>query len=78
MKKYDLVKILVDKKVPSQMYSLGDIGRGECYCVVEDSGSWKVSFAERGKVTDIKTGLSEEEAYDLVYKEFKSMYGWKN
>ena len=76
MNKDELIKTLTDKNVPHQMYSLGEIGRGECYCVVEDNDSWKVSYVERGKVSEIQADLSEEEAYDLVYEEFKSMYGW--
>ncbi len=76
MKKDELIKTLSDRNVPHQMYSLGEIGRGECYSIIEDSGSWKVVYVERGKVSDIESGLTEEEAYDFVFKEFKSMYGW--
>ena len=76
MKKDELIKTLNINKVPHQMYSLGEIGRGECHCVVKENNLWKVIYVERGKISDVKTGLSEEEAYDLVYDEFKSMYGW--
>lgn len=76
MKKDELIKALSDRNVPYQMYSLGEVGRGECYSVIEDNGSWKVAYLEREKQSDIKSGLTEEDAYDLVFKEFSSMYGW--
>lgn len=78
MKKDELVAHLCSRKVPRQMYSLGEIGRGECYSVIPDFELWKVVYVERGKVSDIQSGLTEDEAYELVYQEFKNMYGWTN
>ncbi len=76
MKKNELIRLLENNKIPHQMYSLGELGRGECYSVIPDAGLWKLVYVERGKVSDIQDGLAEEDAYDLMYQEFKGMYGW--
>ncbi len=76
MKKEDLKAALVAKKVPKQMYSLDGLKDGECYCSVRDGDSWKVVYMERGRSSDIAAGLTEGEAYDTIYNEFRAMYGW--
>jgi hypothetical protein len=78
MKKDTLIKLLSDHNVPAQLYSLDGIASGECYCVVNENGVWKVAYSERGKVSDIQGGLTEDEAYDLIYREFREMYGWSS
>jgi hypothetical protein len=76
MTKTELEASLEAKKVPKQIYSLEGLRDGECYCIVKDGDSWSVIYMERGRTSDIATGLSEDEAYDAIYHEFRSMYGW--
>ena len=76
MKKAELEAALEAKKVPKQMYSLDGLKDGECYCIVKDGEAWKVIYMERGRSSDIATGLSEDDAYGTVYNEFRAMYGW--
>lgn len=76
MTKVELEALLETKKVPKQMYSLEGLMNGECYCIVKDADFWKVVYMERGRVNDVAIGLTEEEAYDVIYDEFYSMYGW--
>jgi hypothetical protein len=76
MKKAELEATLETKKVPKQMYSLDGVKDGECYCVARDGDAWKVIYMERGRSSDIAAGLSEEDAYDTLYHEFRAMYGW--
>ena len=78
MTKDALIKLLNDRKVPPPLYSLNGVASGECFCVVKENDVWKVVYSERGKVSDIQGGLTEEEAYDLIYREFREMYGWSN
>lgn len=59
------------------MYSIGELAsESETLSVVMDGEKWKVVYKERGEFSDIETGLTEDEACDLVYKMFKEMYGW--
>jgi hypothetical protein len=76
MTKAELEIALEAKRVPKQMYSLGSLKDGECYGVLNTGNSWKVVYVERGRSTDIATGLSENSAYDALYNEFRSIYGW--
>lgn len=69
---------LTAKGVPEQIYSLDGLKNGECHCVVQENGTWKVVYMERGHVSEIATGLTQSEAYDLLYDELRSMYGWQN
>lgn len=76
MTKEDLQAILIEKGVPAQIYSLDGLKNGECYCVVRENEKWKVVFMERGHISDIALGLTQTEAYELLYNEFRSMYNW--
>lgn len=76
MKKAELEAFLSAKQVPRQMYSLDGLKNGECYCVLHTEDLWKVVYMERGRTSDVAVGLSESEAYDVIYNEFRSMYGW--
>jgi hypothetical protein len=76
MTKEELEAALEAKKVPKQMYSLEGLKDGECYCIVKDGDSWKVVYMERGRASDVATGLTGGEAYDTIYNEFRAMYGW--
>jgi hypothetical protein len=76
MTKTELETILKEKNVPKLLYSLDGLKNGECYCVVQEGIAWKVVYMERGRTSDIATGLTESEACDLIYREFQVMYGW--
>jgi len=79
MTRNELQKKLAEKGVHESLYSLEGLAKqSECYSVVQEGGAWKVVYKERGEVTEIATGLSESEAYDLVYTEFQKAYGWQN
>lgn len=78
MTKTELEIALAARGVPPQMYSLDGLKDGECYCVVHDGNAWNVVYMERGRTSDVATGLSESEAYETVYREFRSMYGWSS
>jgi hypothetical protein len=78
MNRADLQTVLDAKNVPRQMYSLDGLKDGECYCVISEGGTWSVVFVERGRKTTVATGLNEQQAYDTVYQEFRSMYGWSS
>jgi hypothetical protein len=76
MTKLQLEAILRQKNVPKFLYSLDGFKDGMCYCVIRDGESWKVIYVERGRISDVAAVLSEEEAYDVLYKELQLMYGW--
>lgn len=64
--------------VPESLFSLNGLKDGECHCVVRENGTWKVVYMDRGKISELASGLTQSAAYEFVYKEFQSMYGWKN
>jgi hypothetical protein len=76
VKKADLIKKLDEKGVPQQSYSLDGLKGGECLCVVDEDGVWKVVYNSRGKITDSTKCESEEAAYDEIYKQIADAYGW--
>lgn len=77
MTRDELQAKLVEKGVHESLYSLdGLVKRSECYCVVPENGAWKVVYIERGEVSEIAAGLTQSEAYDLLYSEFRTVYGW--
>lgn len=76
MKRADLIKKLDKKGVPRQSYSLDGLKHGECLCIVEEDGNWKVVYNSRGKITDSTECESEEAAYDEMYKQIADAYGW--
>lgn len=79
MTRDELQAKLVAKGVHPGLYSLDGLAeQSECYSVVREGGLWKVVYKERGQITEIATGLSESEAYDLVYSKFRKTYGWQS
>ncbi len=76
MKKSNLIKELDKKGVPQQSYSLDGLKSGECLCVVEEDGIWKVVYNSQGKITDSTVCESEEAAYDEIYKQIACAYSW--
>lgn len=76
MKKEDLISLLDKKNVPRRSYSLDGLKEGECLCVIQENGVWKVVYNSRGRITDSIECKSEEAAYDEVYKQIEEAYGW--
>ena len=77
MNRDDLKNILVCKRVDESLYSLnGPATDSESYSIVEDGGTWKVVYKERGDFSVIGVRLSEDEACDLVYQLFKDAFDW--
>ena len=76
MKKSELASKLEERGVPNRSYSLNGLKDGECLCVVKENGVWKVIYNSRGKITDSTTCISEEAAYDEIYKQIADAYGW--
>jgi hypothetical protein len=79
MTRDELQSKLVAKGVDPSLYSLDGLAeRSECYSVVQEGALWKVLYKERGQITEIATGLTESEAYDLLYRKFRKAYGWES
>lgn len=79
MTRDELQAKLTGKGVHESLYSLdGLVKRSECYCVVRENGAWKVVYIERGQISELAKGLTESEAYDFLYNEFRTVYGWQN
>jgi hypothetical protein len=77
MTREELREKLIVKGVHESLYSLDCLAKqSESYSVIQENGIWKVVYKERGVVSEIATGLTQDEAYDLVYREFRAMYGW--
>ncbi|WNJ95699.1 hypothetical protein RND59_00820 [Vibrio ruber] len=76
MRKADLIEKLNEKGVPQQSYSVDGMKGGECLCIVEECGIWKVVYNSRGKITNSVECESEEAAYDEIYKQISDAYGW--
>lgn len=51
-------------------YSLGAICHGECVCVIEEDGKWKVFYVERDRPLELADFCAEEQAYSFVYETF--------
>lgn len=78
MKRDELEAKLSERGVHETLFSLnGLVKRSECYCAVQEDGTWKVIYIERGQALEIGRGLSQNDAYDLIYNEFKTAYGWQ-
>ena len=72
-----LRNVLMRKGFNETLYSIGELAsHSESYSIVRDGGLWKVVYKERGAFNDIESGLSEEQACDLVYNMFREIFGW--
>lgn len=79
MTRDELQSKLAAKGVHESLYSLdGLVERSECYCVVQEDRTWKVVYKERGEILEIAAGLTQGDAYDLVYRKFRKAYGWQD
>lgn len=76
MTREELLKILNERSVPTQIYSLDGIEDGECLCIDHQGNTWDVVYNERGKITYRESYPSEEAAYEAFYQEMKRDYHW--
>jgi hypothetical protein len=77
MNRDELRDALARKRVNESLYSIDKLAdQSESYSVVRDGDKWKVVYKERGEFTDIETGLTEDEACDLVYRLFRDAFCW--
>lgn len=73
----ELREVLSCKRVNESLYSLdGPAKQSESYSIVEDQGTFKVVYKERGQFTDVGANLTEDEACDLMYRLFRDAFGW--
>lgn len=77
MNRKELKDELLIHGVPEISFSVDGIKDGECMCIVNDGGRWKVVYNSRGKIVNIADFEEEEEACDFMYGEMKQEYGWK-
>ena len=77
MNRIELKNELLSRDVPEISFSVDGIKDGECMCIVNDNGRWKVVYNSRGKIVDIADFEAEEEACDFMHEEMKQEYGWK-
>ena len=66
-----LEKMLVENKVPSDMYSLQGGLPNEAYCIDKIDGKWEVYYSERGTRSYIGRFDDEEEACNCLIKQIK-------
>jgi hypothetical protein len=77
MTRDELQAKLSAKAVHPSLYCLDGLARrNECYCVVHEGNAWKVVYIERAEPSDIATGLTESQAYDFVYEQFRKSFKW--
>ena len=58
----ELDAFLIEKKVPTELYSLDGDLPNEAYCIEKTSSGWHVYYSERGKKNTIGRFGSEEAA----------------
>ncbi len=79
MTRDELLARLSSKGVHESLYSLDGLSKqSESYSVIHDGEGWKVIYKERGQISEIASGLKQNEAYDCLYNEFQKIYGWKD
>ncbi len=79
MDRADLLSALKEKGINESLYSLdGMHSQSESYSIVQENEKYCVYYKERGKASQLAKELTEEEACNYVYSEFKSMFNWQN
>lgn len=73
MNRKQLEKILLENKVPNDLYSLNGGLPSEAYCIEKDKDRWQIYYSERGIKRNIGYFESEEEACDCLLKEIKKI-----
>lgn len=67
MNKVQLQDMLMQKNVPTDLYSLKGGLPSEAYCLNESIGKWEVYYSERGVKSQLKELSCEEEACEYLY-----------
>jgi len=77
MDKSELLSALKSRGVNKNLYSLDGMHKqSESYSIVQEDGGCSVYYKERGKASKLAYKLTEEEACNFVYNEFKSIFNW--
>jgi hypothetical protein len=76
MNKGELKAILEEKNVPKISYSLDGLKQGECLCIINENGKWKVVYNSRGVISYSEDCDGEESACDKFFEIMKNDYGW--
>ncbi|WP_346895543.1 hypothetical protein [Clostridium sp. UBA7503] len=62
MNKKKLHEIILERKIPRDMYSLDGGFPNEAYCLNKEKDQWEVYYSERGIKSQLKRYGTEEEA----------------
>ncbi len=77
MDKTELSSVLKEKGVNDSLYSLDGMHlQSESFSIVHEEDKYSVYYKERGKASRLAKELTEGEACNFVYNEFKSMFNW--
>ncbi len=75
MKREELQKILLEKGVHKNEFSVDGIKHYEALCLVHNKeGNWEIVYNSRGDIIKIALFYDEEEACDFMYEEMKKDY----
>lgn len=75
MNKVELKNILANKKIPTYVYNLDEVGRDdERLCLRFADGKWNVYFSERGVKTTNLFFDSEDDACKYILHEIESYH----
>lgn len=64
----ELQKLLNQKNVPQNLYSLSGGLPNEAYCIAKNKSVWEVYYSEKGEKSEYRKFNSEEEACKYFYK----------
>ena len=68
MNRQELQNMLAQAGVHPSLYSLGQPAQSsESYSLIADGSDWKILYKERGQYEEVRAGLSEDEACQLMY-----------
>ncbi len=76
MSKDELQALLDAKGVPKISYSLDGLKDGDCLCIVNAEGTWKLMHNSRGRISYSEECAGEEDAYENFWRIVKNSYGW--
>lgn len=74
MNKRELEKKLIEENIPKDSYCLNGGYLNEAYCLEENYGRWEVYYSERGRKTNVKSFLCEEEACKYLHNELIQIF----
>ena len=64
----EMQRLLNEKNIPQNYYSLTGGLPNEAYCITKNKSVWEVYYSERGEKSEYKKFNSEEEACEHFYK----------